>query len=159
MHNPLRLIAIISLLLHISGCSYYIVSFADVSNESPYSKVINLTFKTKSELIIYGYNLDSIPGKEIHEYSITPPPGPKNRYVLSRNIIPSDSIITSVAVKRCEDCFLDITPRIKIEITSDQLKDYKLPIYIDGPLLICTWGENGEGFQLNTEYFVLAEIR
>lgn len=154
MNKPLRTIAVILLLLQMCGCSYYIVSFEDVSNKSPYSKAVNLTFKTKSELIIYGYNLDSIPKKEIHEYSITPPPGPGNRYVLSRNKIPSDSLIKTVAVKRCTDCFLDFEPRIKIEITSEKLKrDYKLPIYIDGPDLVTNWGQDDEKIQFNKEYF------
>ena len=158
MNNPLRTIAIIFLLLQIGGYSYYIVSFEDVSKEAPYSKVVNMTFKTKSELIIYGYNQDSIPGKEIHEYSITPPPGPKNRYVLSRSKIPLGSLIKSIAVKRCTDCFLDLKPRIKIEVTSNQLKqEYNLPIYIDGPLLVNNWGQNGESFQFNKEYFVSDE--
>lgn len=158
MNSHLRTIAIILLLLQTGGCSYYIVSFEDVSNVAPYSKVVNLAFKTKSELIIYGYNLDSIPGKEIHQYSITPPPGPRNRYVLSRSRIPLGSLITSIAVKRCTDCFLDIEPRIKIEVTSNQLKqEYNLPIYIDGPVLVANWGQNGENFQFNSEYFVPAE--
>jgi len=154
MKNPLRSIVILSLLLQISGCSYYIVSFEDVSNEAPFSTVVNLTFKTNIELIIYGYNKDSIPGKKTHEFSITTPPGPGNRYVLSRNKIPQGSSITTIAVKRCTDCFLDTKPRIKIEVTSNQLKqEYNLPIYIDGPLLVNNWGQNGESFQFNTEYF------
>ena len=140
------------------GCSYYIVSFEDVSNKAPYSKAVNLTFKSKKELIIYGYNLDSIPEKEIHEYLITPPPAPGNRYVLSRNQIPPDSIIKTVAVKRCTDCFLDFKPRLKIEVTSEKLKqDYRLPIFIKGPVLVTNWGEDGENIQFNTEYFALVD--
>ncbi len=108
MSKPIRLIVIVSLLLQISGCTYYMVSYEDVSNEAPYSKVVDLTFKTKSELIIVGYNKDSIPGKEIHEYAIESPPGPQNRYVLSRNKIATGSLFKVVAVKRCTDCFLDI---------------------------------------------------
>lgn len=155
MNKLLRFIAVLSLLLQLSGCTYYIVSFEDVSNENPYSKVVNLNFKTKSELIIYGYNTDSIPGKEIHEYSIVPPPGVGNRYVLSRSKISVGASITPIAVKRCKDCFLDFKPRIKIEVSSIQLKqEYDLPIYIDGPLLVNDWGQSGDKFQFNKEYLV-----
>ncbi len=158
MNNPFRIIAIIFLLVQLGGCSYYIVSFKNVSNEAPYSKVVNLTFETKSELIIYGFNKDSTPGKEIHEYAVTPPPGVKNRYVLSRSKIPPGSLITTISVKRCTDCFLDFKPRIKIEVSSDQLKqEYTLPIYIDGPLLVNNWGQNGKNFQFNAEYLMLVE--
>ncbi len=158
MNKPLRTIAIIFLLLQMCGCNYYIVSFEDVSNKAPYSQAVKLTFKSKSELIIYGYNLDSFPEKEIHEFSITPPPGPGNRYALSRNKIPPESLIKTVAVKRCTDCFLDFKPKIKIEVTSEQLKQYyKLPIFIDGPDLVTSWGQDGESFQFNTEYFVLVD--
>jgi hypothetical protein len=105
MNKLHKLFVIVALLLQISGCTYYIVSFEDVSNKAPYSAVVNSTFKTKTELIMYGYNLNSTPGKEIHEYSITYPPGPSNRYILSRKKINSGTSVKVVAVKRCIDCF------------------------------------------------------
>jgi hypothetical protein len=158
MSNPLKLILIVSLLLYISGCSYYIVSFKDVSNELPYSKVVNLTFETKCELLIDGYNLDSIPGKEIHQYAIKSPPIAKTRYILSRDKIPIGTLLTLTTVKRCTDCFLDFKPRIKIEVTSIDLKqEYDVPIVIDDELLVNNWGKSGDNIQFNTEYLLLVD--
>jgi hypothetical protein len=118
--------------------------------------VVNSTFKTKAELILYGYNLNSTPGKEIHEYSITSPPGPKNRYVLSRKTVTSGTVVKVVAVKRCTDCFLDFKPRIKLEVTSNEImKEHDLPIFIDDNLLVNSWEQEGKNIQFNCEYLEL----
>ena len=154
MISNLKLIIIIFLLLPIYGCDYYMASFEDVSKEPPYSIIVNMTFKTKCDLYIDGYNLDSNPGKTIQVYSIKSPPLARNRYVLSRDKLPKGTLIMPIAVKRCTDCFLDLKPRIEVEVTSEALKQkYNLPIYIDGSTLVENWGHNGETFQVNTTNF------
>jgi len=153
-----KIFVMVAFLLQISGCTYYIVSFEDVSNKAPYSAVVNTTYKTKAELIMYGYNLNSTPGKEIHEYSITPPPGPSNRYILSRKRITSGTSVKVVAVKRCADCFLDFKPRIKLEVASKEIiREHDVPILIDDNLLVNSWGNDGRNIQFNSEYLMRVE--
>lgn len=158
MNKVSKFFVMVAFLLQISGCNYYIVSFEDVSNKAPYSAVVNSTFKTKAELVMYGYNLNSTPGKEIHEYAITSPPGPSNRYVLSRKKIDSGTSVKVVAVKRCTDCFLDFKPRIKLEVTSKEIiREHDVPMLVDDNLLVNSWGNDGKATQFNNEYLMRVE--
>ncbi|MBB5213242.1 hypothetical protein [Microbulbifer hydrolyticus] len=120
----------------------------------PFSKAVGITVETTQDLIIYGYNLDSIPGKKIHEYSITNFPGPRNRYVLYRDRVPSGSKLNVVAVRRCSDCFLDSSPRVKIEIQSSYFGEvYQVPIYVDEKFLVKSWSSESKPVEINSEYF------
>lgn len=158
MNKLHKLFVMVAFLLQISGCTYYIVSFEDVSTKAPYSTVVGSNFKTKTELIMYGYNLNSTPGKAIHEYSMTYLPGPSNRYILSRKRITSGTNIKIVAVKRCTDCFLDFKPRIKLEVVSNEIiKEFEVPILIDDNLLVNSWEPEGGKIQFNSEYLMRAE--
>ena len=92
-----------------------IVHFDDVSNE--YEELINTTYKTKSEMFIYGINMDNPIGNDIDEYILWKPPGLSGREVISKGYLPVGSIIKINKILKCNDCYLSFKPRIKSQIT------------------------------------------
>ena len=158
MNRPRQALILFLLAPFLAACTYYIVSFEDVSTDSQYSLVVGLTLISKADLVIYGTNLDSIPTDEIHQYDIDLAPGLSNRYALEKSRLSPGTELTVISVTRCTDCFLNLGPRIKLMVISDSLKEeYQKPIFIQAEMLVSNWIQADGGIEFSDEVFLILD--
>lgn len=141
--KSVQCLILIILLITISGCGS--VRFDDVSHIKPYSDVVGLEVISKEELILHGWTKEDFTVENPVFYSFSLPPGTSNRFVKSREKTPIGLKLKVIAVVECNNCYLDLEPRIKFIIAPESIETkHKLPIYLDDSFLIKSWGNNVE---------------
>jgi hypothetical protein len=144
--------------LFMQGCTVF-VDFEDVSKDKVYAGVINKSYDTNIKFLVHGVNMDETIGKDIHLYTVTPPPGISGREIKSRTTLDVSSRIKVIKILKCTNCYLDFSPRIKfqVKVLSEKSFDDHDVFFRD------SWGdmkflyvENDEAV-INSEYFILVD--
>ena len=117
------------LLLAMMGCKSK--EFRDVSAEASLSHFIGTTYKTKKELIICGIARNTQNPKIVDYYTLMELPGINGPEVISRHVIPPNTIVKTIRVERCSNC-LPFSTELQwvVDVLSDRtFKDH--PVVID----------------------------
>jgi hypothetical protein len=140
------------------GCTT-LVDFEDISKDEVYAGVINKSYDTRIKFLVHGVNMDETIGKDIHVYTVTPPPGIGGREIKSKTTLDVSSRIKVIKILKCSNCYLDFSPRIKfkVKVLSEKSFDDHDVFFRD------SWGnmnflyvENDEAV-INSEYFILVD--
>jgi len=149
---------IIFICFTMQGCTVF-VDFEDISKDEVYAGVINKTYDTRIKFLVHGVNMDETIGKDIHLYTVTPPPGIGGREIKSSTTLDVFSRIKIIKILKCTNCYLDFSPRIKfqVKVLSERSFDDHDVFFRD------SWGdmkflyvENDEAV-INSEYFILVD--
>jgi len=142
----------------LQGCTS-LVDFEDISKDKEYAGVINKTYETRIKFIVHGVNMDETIGKDIHLYTVTPPPGIGGREIINTTTLGVSSLVKVTKILKCTSCYLDFSPRIKfqVEVLSDNSFDNHDVFFRD------SWGDmnflyiENDSAIINPEFFVLVD--
>ena len=140
-------LAILALAI-LSGCCT--PSYEEIDNPSEYADVIGKTFKTREEMLIFGYSKDA-PWETIDGYVITEKPGIAGREILSRDPFPVGSVFRVNRIMNCTNCLWS-APDPVVEVLSD--KRYQgafVELSNRGNTFVP--GPNGTGMRMNPRLF------
>lgn len=85
------------------GCDF--IEYDDISSEEQSAPFINTKYKSQKELLVYGITLDRNYKQVIDYYTIMEPPGIGGPEVVSKDILPKDTVVKILRVERCNNCF------------------------------------------------------
>ena len=130
----------------------------EIETHDVYGPMIGQVYKTKSEYLIYGVNMDDPIGADIDKWKIGRYPGVAGREIIASEKLPENSMLTIVKMARCMNCNIlglihreDIEIGIMLESNIEQKTVWISDSFASDVFLV------SEEVRLNPEYFELVK--
>jgi hypothetical protein len=129
MNNTLGKIIVVTLALLLAACR---AEYKEISNDPEFSKYVGLKYKLKSDMDYSGVNLPPGYSDEIHIYVISSrDPGWSGPEVVTRETLPTGSIIIINKVEECTNCWHFGSPLRHVLVTIEGNPPENLPVKLD----------------------------